>query len=569
MTSLSSISFGEYIDTLGKGAFENCTGLTLINGLDKIKSIPENAFANTTSLNSFTIGEKVLIIGSYAFTNSAIKVVNIPSSVIAIEEHAFEGCLITEFVVDENNSNYASKDGDLYNKNFTELILYATGKTQTTFIIPSTVTTIANYAFGDNSFSEQNSMQSLVTNNNLQKKSVSLNNIVLPTSVVNLKDNSLPNNKDIFTFYDEIPEYFDKLNCSIFLVSQWELVDKEPIITIQASEFKTGIYQNWQSYINDDVRLLDVVTPGSHDSGTQTITTENLHTQESGFYDQLIGGVRYFDMRVAEYNGNIRCIHANSNDNINNSNGVGVLFQNVLDDINKFLNDNPSEVIILDFQHIWNDFESKVVPMLTANISTEKMLKKSQASDLSNVTMGQLREWKINVIVIVQNDTNELRGATCPNHDNYDWIYKRVESLKSDYDGDTHRSSADSLINMWNTYFNNSDQNKLFILQSQLTAEDGIMGEKNLIEREKSIRNKGNDYVRSLSLERNSTNLSKLNIIMRDFVVDDLDGVDSAKTSIQSILFLNIYKGNIKTSVLKQFKYYIDFDYIDSLSKSY
>lgn len=90
------------------------------------------------------------------------------------------------------------------------------------------------------------------------------------------------------------------------------------------------------SYLSDETLLVDVVMPGSHDAGTMSITAENLHTQSSGFYDQLIGGVRYFDMRVAEFKGTVRCIHANSNDGINDTNGTGVEFATVLSDIQRF-----------------------------------------------------------------------------------------------------------------------------------------------------------------------------------------------------------------------------------------
>ena len=322
----------------------------------------------------------------------------------------------------------------------------------------------------------------------------------------------------------------------------------------------------------DDCGFLDVVTPGSHDAGTQTITAVNLHTQASDFYSQLIGGVRYFDLRVSEHDGLVRCIHANSSEDISNNNGTGLIFEDVLNDMLRFINENPSEILILDFQHLWGDFETNVIPLIQKILPESHFLKKSQYANLSTVTMGELRSHNINYIIIVQNDSKELNGLSQINFDSYDWIYKRTEVLKSQYDGDIHHDSADDLINHWEVYFNNFEEGKIFILQSQLTAQsrtDGINYEKNLIEREKSIRNKGNNYVRSLSLEKNQDKLNKLNIIMRDFVVDDLDGVDSAKVSIQSILFLNVYKGNISADKLNYYKILLDFESVDNLNKSY
>ena len=567
--TLNSITFEGNINTIGKGAFANCPNLNSIKGLDNITSIPQSAFEGDTSLTEFDIGDKVLAIGERAFANSGLTTVNIPSSVIAIENGAFDGCQITAYTVDENNSNYATNgDGNLYNKNFTEIILYAHGNTQTTFSLPSTVQTVKSGAF-------INSQSTSAQNSQSRTGEISLENLIITKSTRIIEDNAIPSTITLYTEFSQTPEGWSaqlKENNTIYYQDTWELQDGQPIVTLPASEFKTGIYTNWQSYIDDDVRFLDVVTPGSHDAGTQTITAVNLHTQGSDIYDQLIGGVRYFDMRVAEFNGQVRCIHANSSEDISNDNGTGLIFEDVLDDMKLFIADNPSEILILDFQHLWDDFEREVVPLIESLLPQGQLLKKSQFANLSTLTMGQLREANVHYVIIVQDDASELDKSPVPNFDSYDWMYKRTQVLKSQYDGDIHHDSADDLINHWEVYFNNFEEGKIFILQSQLTAQNGLDGinhENNLIEREKSIRNKGNNYVRSLSLEKNQDKLNKLNIIMRDFVVDDLDGVDSAKVSIQSILFLNVYKGNISTDKLNYYKILLDFERVDNLSKSY
>ncbi len=555
MINMQTITFGEYVENIGKRAFQNCEKLSSVSGLDNIKTIPEYAFANTSLLEEFEIGENVIIIGSYAFADSGIKVVNIPASVIAIEENAFENCLISAFIVDSNNSNYASKDGDLYNKNYTELILYALGKNQTTFAIPSSVITIENYAFGNNSVS--------ILDSNYQKKNYDLENIIVPISVVNLKEYSLPENVVIFTYFEERPLSWEE-NClmtnKIFWNGSWEIQDNIPVTTLSASTFKTGIYSNWMSYIDDDIKFLDVVIPGSHDSGTNGLG--NLYkTQNCGYYDQLTGGVRYFDVRVAEYKGTVRSVHANSGVILTGENALGITFQSILDDINLFLSENPEEVIVLDFQHIWNDYTNMVLPMLIENISTDKMLKRSQCSDLSQLTMGQLRQWKINLIIVV-NDINDGK----PNFDEYDFLFPRSTYLLSPYDSSSHTSGSSSLINHFPTYFAQNDGTKIFVLQSQRT---GSMSGWNIIEIEKEFRAIANDYARSLSLEKNEIYLSKTNIIMRDFAVDDIGISTTPQETMQSILFLNVYKNNISHDLLEYYKILLDFNTIDSMSKSY
>ena len=555
MINMQKITFGEYVEDIGKGAFQNCEKLSSVSGLDNIKTIPEYAFANTSLLEEFEIGENVIIIGNYAFSNSSIKIVNIPASVIAIEEHAFEGCLISEFVVDENNSNYASKDGDLYNKNYTELILYALGKNQTTFAIPSSVITIENYAFGNDSIS--------MLDSNYQKKNYDLESIILPISVVNLKEYSLPEDVVVFTYFNERPSSWEG-NClmtnKIFWNGSWEIQDNTPVTILSASTFKTGIYSNWMSYIDDDVKFLDVVIPGSHDSGTNGLGSL-YKTQNCGYYDQLIGGVRYFDVRVAEYQGTVRSVHANSGAILTNENALGTTFQSILDDINSFISENPEEVIVLDFQHIWDDYTNMVLPMLIKNISTDKMLKRSQCSDLSQLTMGQLRQWKINLIIVV-NDTNDGK----PNFDEYDFLFPRSVYLLSPYDRSSHTSGSSSLINHFPTYFAQNDGTKIFVLQSQRT---GSISGLNIIDIEKDFRAIANDYARSLSLEKNLEYLNKTNIIMRDFAVDDIGISTTPQETIQSILFLNVYKNNVSHDLLEYYKILLDFDTIDNMSKSY
>ncbi len=557
-TNMTSITFNGQITAIGEGAFANSSVLTIVSGLDHLYTIPANAFSGCSALTSFTIGENVIIVGSNAFSGAGLTSIYIPASVVSIENGGFEGCPIASFSVSEGNRNYASFEGNLYNKNLTELILYAAGQSASTFSVPNFVSAIGDYAFGNN-------------NDLLNRNAASvgaLQNIIIPTNVTSLKDFSLNNSLTVYTNFSSKPSTWSEAsiaNNTVYWQDEWQLVENEPTLTISPSAFKTGVYQNWMSYLSDETLLVDVVMPGSHDAGTMSITAENLHTQSSGFYDQLIGGVRYFDMRVAEYKGTVRCIHANSNDSINGTNGIGVPFQEVLDDINRFLEDNPYEVIILDFQHLWNDFESQVVPMIEASLSG-KMLTKDKAANYLSLTMGQLRQWGVNIILVAQDDSKELRGATMPNFDQHNYMYKRTENLRSEYDGDTHRSSASDLIAIWPSYFDNftEDQyNKVFVLQTQLTAEDKpINPEKNLVNREKSIRNEANKYFRGL--KNNATNLAKVNVIMRDFVVDDLEGVDSAQSCIQSVIFLNVYKNQIKETELERFKLLIDFDTVDS-----
>lgn len=77
-----------------------------------------------------------------------LKKIWIPKSVVSIGENAFEGCPKLEYIdVASENKTYASIDGILYNKDFSELIRIPEGYNTEGFEISKTVTTIKSRAF--------------------------------------------------------------------------------------------------------------------------------------------------------------------------------------------------------------------------------------------------------------------------------------------------------------------------------------------------------------------------------------------------------------------------------------
>ena len=116
----------EQTKIIGYGVFERCDSLTSVTIPDSVTSIGSSAFYNCGSLAGVTIGNGVTSIGDSAFWNCTS---------------------LTNISVDANNEYYSSLDGNLYDKNRTTLIQYAIDKTDTHFVIPSTVTSIGEMAF--------------------------------------------------------------------------------------------------------------------------------------------------------------------------------------------------------------------------------------------------------------------------------------------------------------------------------------------------------------------------------------------------------------------------------------
>ncbi len=94
-------------------------------------------------------GYAVTKIGHSAFINSSyLTGITIPKSVTYISDYALYGCIrLTHITVDENNMNYVSESGVLFNKNKTNLIKYPRGIQEKNYIIPDTVEYIVECAF--------------------------------------------------------------------------------------------------------------------------------------------------------------------------------------------------------------------------------------------------------------------------------------------------------------------------------------------------------------------------------------------------------------------------------------
>ncbi len=92
---------------------------------DTVKSMSAYAFSGCVNLESLYISENVEDIGNFPLQSS--KLVNI--------------------VVDENNPYYSSEDSVIFNKDKTTILVYPKAKADTSYTVPSTVTSIAWGAF--------------------------------------------------------------------------------------------------------------------------------------------------------------------------------------------------------------------------------------------------------------------------------------------------------------------------------------------------------------------------------------------------------------------------------------
>ncbi|MEI6602255.1 MAG: leucine-rich repeat domain-containing protein [Clostridia bacterium] len=106
-------------------AFYNAKLLTNVTILSGTESIGDYSFAGCTGLTSFTIPDTLTSIGNLAFIADTS---------------------LTEMVASNDNVNYSSQNGVLYNKDASTLIQYPVGKTGS-YVIPGSVTSIGDDAF--------------------------------------------------------------------------------------------------------------------------------------------------------------------------------------------------------------------------------------------------------------------------------------------------------------------------------------------------------------------------------------------------------------------------------------
>lgn len=180
-SGLTSITFPESLKNIETVAFYDCRGITGIEIPAGVENIGIRAFADCSSLaeivvseensvyagkdgclydkevttliccpggkDAIEIPESVTEIGISAFNGcTALQRIEISAGVETIWAGAFIGCKnLAEINVDQENGAYVSKDGCLYDKDFTTLICCPGAKD--TIEIPESVTKIANDAF--------------------------------------------------------------------------------------------------------------------------------------------------------------------------------------------------------------------------------------------------------------------------------------------------------------------------------------------------------------------------------------------------------------------------------------
>ena len=123
---------------------------------------------------------------TYVFeSNQKIKTLVIPASVAKIKGFSLQNCYPEAFYVHENNKNFSSRKGVLFDKQKKELIRYPAGCTKKSYFVPENIEKIGYSAFRD-----CESLESIILPDELKEicweafaKCNSLKSIVIPESI--------------------------------------------------------------------------------------------------------------------------------------------------------------------------------------------------------------------------------------------------------------------------------------------------------------------------------------------------------------------------------------------------
>ena len=128
-------------------SLDTSTGLLTISGTGDMYSY--GPFYQNTNIKSVIIESGVTSIGDGVFQDcTSLTSVTIPDSVTSIDDWTFSSCTsLTSIEISDDNKNYSSADGVLFNKDKSELITYPAGKTDSEYVMPNSVTSIGRYTF--------------------------------------------------------------------------------------------------------------------------------------------------------------------------------------------------------------------------------------------------------------------------------------------------------------------------------------------------------------------------------------------------------------------------------------
>lgn len=263
---------------------------------------------------------------------------------------------------------------------------------------------------------------------------------------------------------------------------------------VSAEEWTARWMEQYAGIIGDKA-LNKIIIPGTHDSITYSINSRSKFAREQdvphqlnwlryagvGFIvtkiaadwskaqertvtQQLQDGIRYFDMRV---------VYRDSENRFYTCHGLyGEELSAVLRQINAFLESHPKEVIILDFNHLYNMLSDKTGDKHPELISLIQRTfgNKLAPNDMYKPTSSLNEFWqnKHQVITLYYNDKGRIKESEWSKTNNLLW---GVENIWSPWANKQNITDLKDRLDFYLTKDPSKFENKFFVLQGILTPD--------------------------------------------------------------------------------------------------
>lgn len=146
---LTTLRIPDNTISIGDFALADCVRLSVILMPNCVKSYGEQSFSNDISLLRLPMSSELERIGDMAFSGcNGLTEIIIPSSVTSLGSGIVKDCQnIAQINVEAGNTNYASRDGILFNSDIDELIIFPVNHSGSEYVVPEGVNKISSYAF--------------------------------------------------------------------------------------------------------------------------------------------------------------------------------------------------------------------------------------------------------------------------------------------------------------------------------------------------------------------------------------------------------------------------------------
>ena len=290
LTITGTGAMGDYTNAGSLSTYQTNIQTVVIE--EGVTSIMQSAFGGFNSLSSVTIPSSVTSIGDAAFIYcTSLSSLTIPSSVTSIGEGVFYDChSLSSIIVDKDNPNYKSEDGILFSKDGTTLICHPALKGDTSYTIPSSVTSISKSAFDTCSSLSSVTSPSSVTRIGEEafKYCTSLSSVTIPSSVTSIGDGAFSNCDHLKEVY--VLRYDGNANPQITTLGNDAFRDTHSDLKIMVPSDALDIYKgatNWISYAgkittfdgycgkkdeNDGKNVIWYLTDEDNDGTKETLT---------------------------------------------------------------------------------------------------------------------------------------------------------------------------------------------------------------------------------------------------------------------------------------------------------